>query len=322
MLMGCERIDVMEQQQQHESVGNLREKLERDGFVKIPRSVFCLDGTTVEELRAELEGLFDGHYSTGIYPDEIHWRRGISRDDATRELCNAWKASSLIRRIVGSPQLGKLACELGNWTSCRIAQDDVLWKPANSSKASSVGFHRDGAYISDNFEPSENNCLTLWMALDDSDLENGTLQYAKGSHQWKKSTAETVEGSSFHVANDDDDDESNAYLNSLKIAARDVRLDFETDVTVETVDVPKGELLVHHQDVWHGSPPNVSLNRLRRALVVHLLRGDVAFRKHPSPHYIYGRYYIRGETELREDFFPVTYSRSSKVKRTSWLDGE
>jgi fermentation-respiration switch protein FrsA (DUF1100 family) len=59
--------------------------------------------------------------------------------------------------------LGELACVLssggdsgGAWSCTRLAQDDILDKPPMSA-AATVGFHQDGRYISDNFEPRENN---------------------------------------------------------------------------------------------------------------------------------------------------------------------
>lgn len=48
-------------------------------------------------------------------------------------------------------------------------------------------------------------------------------------------------------------------------------------VEFEAVTVKPGECVVHAQDCWHGSAPNVSAQRHRRALVVHFLRGDARF---------------------------------------------
>lgn len=48
-------------------------------------------------------------------------------------------------------------------------------------------------------------------------------------------------------------------------------------VDFEAVAVPPGGCVVHAQDCWHGSAPNVSAERHRRALVVHFLRGDARF---------------------------------------------
>lgn len=295
----------------------LRETLQRDGYVKIPRHVFALDTEAVAILHAEFAALFEGHYETGIYPDEIHWRPGISKETATKEICNAWKASPNIASIVCGKELGSLACQLMGWKASRIGQDDVLHKPSLSN---AVGFHQDGAYISDNFVPRENNSLTMWIALDDADEENGALQYAPGSHLWsatdsKNVVAENVDGSSFHVGAKDD------HLTSLRrIAQRLGKNISEVERSVRTVAVKAGEMVVHHQDVWHGSGPNTSKSRQRRALVAHLIDGEVQWRQSPKPHYIYGRYYIRGESTPRQDFFPITYSSCDKLTRSSWLD--
>ena len=70
-----------------------------------------------------------------------------------------------------------------------------------------------------------------------------------------------------------------------------------------------GHAVIHHQSTWHGSGPNVSPSRVRRALAVHMLRGDVAFVDRPG--YIYGRYKLGTETRLHESFFPTTFDTLS-----------
>ena len=290
----------------------LRKELQIKGFVRIPPSVFCLNEISIAELRDEMGKLFAGRFETGVYPDEIHWREGISRENVTREICNGWKASSKIQKLVCGEDLGLLACSLMGWGSSRIGQDDVIHKPPMST---AVGFHQDGSYISDNFVPRENNCLTMWIALDDADIENGALQYAPGSHLWGKDRDVDVAASSFHLGDNDD------HFAPLRRAAQLARVDPEKAVcSVQTVAVAAGEMVVHLQQVWHGSGPNMSTNRRRRALVAHLIDGKVKWRPEPRPHYIYGRYWIRGERNLRQDFFPITSSISDDMVRTSWLD--
>jgi phytanoyl-CoA hydroxylase len=46
----------------------------------------------VVQLRDRVERLFEGHFDTGVYPDEWHWRKGISKESATKEIVNAWKS--------------------------------------------------------------------------------------------------------------------------------------------------------------------------------------------------------------------------------------
>ena len=304
-------------------MNGLREELQEKGFVKIPRSLFVLDDDKLTDLRKEFDDLFQGKFETGIYPDEINWRQGISKDNVTKELCNAWKASTKISETVRSPELGRLACALMGWKSSRIGQDDVLDKPPKSYAC--VGFHQDGAYISDNFVPREDNSLTMWIALDDSDKENGALVYAPGSHRWRSPSDEKIDvdmsSLSFHVATGNNDGKTKSenddpgvtsiqdHLKPLHAAAIAASVDpIAALQNVETVAVAAGELLVHHQRVWHGSGPNQSLTRHRRALVAHLLNGEVRWRSDRPPSYIYGRYFINGESVPREDFFPTTFS--------------
>lgn len=63
------------------------------------------------------------------------------------------------------------------------------------------------------------------------------------------------------------------YRAPAEVAASRLGLQAEFD----PVDVSPGECVVHAQDCWHGSAPNVSSDRHRRALVVHFLRGDARF---------------------------------------------
>lgn len=106
-------------------------------------------------------------------------------------MCNVWKSDRLVASIILQESLGKLVAQIMDWPSVRIAQDDLIWKPpciSTIDNNSVVGFHQDSAYISSQFEPCENNSVTVWMALDDTDEETGCVQYAVGSHKkWKVS---------------------------------------------------------------------------------------------------------------------------------------
>jgi len=79
-------------------------------------------------------------------------------------------------------------------------------------------------------------------------------------------------------------------------------------VAIRSPPVPIGGALIHHSDTWHGSGPNRSDMRHRRALAVHLIRRDLRFRTDSPPDYIYGRYQLHGSDEVEETFFPVTFT--------------
>ena len=285
--------------------------------------------------------LFRGEFDTGIYPDEWHWREGISYPNATREMCNSWKSSRCIASIVLSEKLGEFIAQVMKWPSIRIAQDDLIWKPPSCpvgddkrktfNRIDTVGFHQDSAYISTQFEPYENNSVTLWIALDDADEYTGCVEYAEGSHEWRPilhqkdkargksdSSSEEVDGiASFHSSDE------NSYRDGLKIAAKHAGISNYCNM-IKSSPTKEGYAILHHQDVWHGSGPNLSTTRHRRALVAHYIRGDANFRDGSNSRdsgpfanatYIYGRYKRYGRLDLDESFFPVIWP-----DRTEWID--
>lgn len=275
-----------------------RAAFEHDGFV-MKHDV--LDESTRASLVAEFDKLFAGEFSTGVYPDEWHWRRGISHPDAFREIVNGWKASTAVAAVACSDALGRMASDLVGWATCggaRLAQDDVLWKPAG---AAGVGFHVDGTYISDNFVAPDADTIplsvTIWISLDGADADTGSVQYALGSHRWAQLSAEQT-GAAFF--GDDGDD--------VQAPARRAAEALGESLDVITVDVPPGGAVFHHERVWHGSSRNRSPTRPRRALGVHLLRCDARFRTDIRPGYIYGRYVLDDQPGVvRDEFFPIVW---------------
>eukprot|EP00521_Asterionellopsis_glacialis_P017326 CAMPEP_0195302290 /NCGR_PEP_ID=MMETSP0707-20130614/30842_1 /TAXON_ID=33640 /ORGANISM="Asterionellopsis glacialis, Strain CCMP134" /LENGTH=292 /DNA_ID=CAMNT_0040365497 /DNA_START=362 /DNA_END=1240 /DNA_ORIENTATION=- len=284
--------------------------------------------------------LFAGIFETGVYPDEWHWRDHISRNDVTREMCNTWKSDRTIASIVLNEDLGKLVSTIMGWDSVRIGQDDLIWKPPNQN-STVVGFHQDSAYISNNFVPYENNSVTVWFALDDANHENGCVEYAVGSHLWKTISKYETELEALNVEtlgspSDSAQFQTGAFHSSDSTNYRQgIPPKYRKNMVLKNTSVFEGHVIFHHQDVWHGSGPNLSQTRHRRALVAHYLRGDIKFKAdnidNPnqaikatpwgSTKYIYGRYKLFQTNDLDESFFPIVYAaHSANTERTEWLD--
>ena len=319
----------------------LSSQLHTKGFAKTIYPI--LTTQTCQRVKEQMPKLFRGEFETGVYPDEWHWRQGISLPNAAREMCNTWKSDRTIASIVLNEEMGRFIAQIMGWEEygVRIAQDDLIWKVPSTAKLhdswriDTVGFHQDSAYISSQFDPYENNSVTLWMALDDADEDTGCVEYAAGSHKWspllhkrekveeedqnEEGTESSIhnEMSSFHSSDE------TSYRNGLTLAASLARVSNPMD-TIEPVPVKEGCAILHHQDIWHGSGPNLSNTRHRRALVVHYIRGDVKFRGSTTcdtsgpfgnATYIYGRYKRYNSVDLDESFFPIIYSN-----RTAWID--
>jgi len=262
------------------------EKFREDGFLVFPK---LIEDTVVDKLKSRISPLFHGQFETGVYPDEWYWREGMSFDDITREMCNAWKCDRTIASVVTSSYLGKLASQLMGWPGAKVAQDDIFWKPVSGKE---IFYHQDQPYF--NFmNPSE--VITIWIALTPANTENGTIEYARGSHKWPIQSGMTQE---FHAPKKD-------YRDSVNSAARHAgKENFE----IVPIDVLAGGISFHRGETWHGSGKNPSSSKERISLVIHMIRSDAEFQ--PSGvGYIYGRYKLFGSTKMEETFFPIVYTQ-------------
>jgi ectoine hydroxylase-related dioxygenase (phytanoyl-CoA dioxygenase family) len=262
-----------------------------DGFLVVER---LIDADTVARAAARFAPLFRGEFETGLDPDEWNWREGRDAADLTRQICNGWKSDRTVAGVVLDADVGRLCATLGGWPGARIGQDNLLWKPPG---AKPLGFHQDDSYLAWVVPP---NYVTCWIALDATSAGGGTLEYARGSHEWgvRPPVGE------FHAPDD--------YRAPLIDAAE------RAGVTPEIVpvEVPAGGAAFHAGGTWHGSDVNRG-RAPRRALVAHCISSAARF--HPteiSP--IYSRYKRPGDDTMDESFFPILWTEDGY--RTPFLD--
>jgi ectoine hydroxylase-related dioxygenase (phytanoyl-CoA dioxygenase family) len=264
----------------------------QDGFLVVEEG-FVTD-ETVELMRERFDRLFEAEYETGIRPDEVNWVAGRDPADRTRQICNGWKADSWIAAQVLDERLGRLASELMGWDGVRILQDNCIWKPPATK---SLGMHQDGSYL-DYLVPPE--MVTVWVALDDTAAEAGTITYAAGSHRWPRAAKNRGE---FHAPAD--------WLEPVRRA-----LPAGEELRLVPIEVKAGGAAIHHFNTFHGSGPNTAEIH-RRAVISHFLPAETAF--HPEHvDLVYSRYRRVGDMSLDESFFPIVWT--SDGRRTAWLD--
>lgn len=169
-------------------------------------------------------------------------------------------------------------------------------------QGSAIGYHQDSWYISEQFKPVEDNSITCWIPLDDTDESVGTIEYLKKSHTWKTCSSNHL-SQGFHGNSNYTDSVEALIPEGTKLADHVVK-----------VCIPAGGISFHHQNLWHGSGVNRSSSRWRRAIVVHVLRGDVLFDSTRSTSYIYGRYRMHASVQLEETFFPIIFPENLRSK--------
>ncbi|MBM3679465.1 MAG: phytanoyl-CoA dioxygenase family protein [Actinobacteria bacterium] len=267
---------------------------DRDGFLVVEEGL--VPPAALELLRERFLRLFEGVYETGIKPDEVNWVPGRDPDDRTRQICNGWRADSVVAAQVLSERTGRLVAQLAGYRGTRILQDNVLWKPPGTK---AIGFHQDSSYA-DYLVPPE--MVTCWISLDDLPADAGPIEYVRGSHRWPKSPPHR---SQFHAPDD--------WLAPARAASPDGP-DAELDLVPVVVKAGGGSF--HHGLTWHGSAPNVNATTSRMALVSHLLPVEARFHE-TNVDLVYSRYRRRGDLSLEESFFPVTWDVTGY--RTPWL---
>ena len=264
----------------------------RDGFLIVEGGL--VSESALERLRERYLPLFDGVYETGIKPDEVNWVPGRDPEDRTRQICNGWRADSVIAAQVLSERTGRLAARLAGYRGARILQDNVLWKPPGTK---AIGFHQDSSYAGYLVPPE---MITCWISLHETAADAGTLEFVRGSHRWPKAPPTRAE---FHAPED-------------WLAAARAALPEREELETVPVVVQAGGGSFHHGLTWHGSAPNTNATVARMALVSHLLPVEARFHE-TNVDLIYSRYRRRGDLSLDESFFPVVWDETGY--RTPWL---
>lgn len=113
--------------------------------------------------------------------------------------------------------------------------------------------HQDNYYF--NLTPS--NVVTLWLALDDVDDENGCLRYVRGSHHHgvRPHNRSNVLGFSQGISNYGEADEMEEVA----------------------IHLNPGDVVAHHGNTIHRAEPNRSPNRHRRAFAI-VFQGETCRR--------------------------------------------
>ena len=224
------------------------EQFQREGYLKIHHRLLADDHLAT--LREHYDTLFTqkrGTTGEGLrnlaVVGEAESDADTDHSEAMLQIMEMWRFDEVYRELLyHSPLLDIAESLIG--PNIQLFHDQALYKPAHHG--GEVHWHQDNGY----WRCTPPNLVSIWMALDDADEENGCMNVIPGSH---------LEGLATH---DRATSEKGALPALLEVEA-------DANRAVE-VPVKAGHAMVHHCMTLHQTNPNPT-PRERRAMVIHYM---------------------------------------------------
>lgn len=180
-----------------------------------------------------------------------------------------------------------------------LGPDILLWsshflcKPPG--KGMVVPWHEDSAYWGDSLKPHK--VMTVWLAIDDSNVENGCMRVIPGSHHNGFSDYEDVTGED-------------------KVFSTQIKKDQFDESKAVDLAIRAGECHLHDAKLIHGSNANKSNNR-RCGYTMRYMPADCKFTR--SENFSHAVYLARGKNLAGNEVSDPTQKFESGADR--WCGG-
>ena len=223
-----------------------------DNGFSILKSFF--DESEVKKIKEEIQNYIDDVVPTLT-------GRDINYVDGEINSIHALHKSDNYFHVIANSEKVRTAAGIFLNATPELRGAELFAKPAKKGLSSPM--HQDNFY----WCVKGANALTMWVALDDCNFDNGGLTYYSGSHKF---------GVVEHV-------DSFAPGSSQKIKD-DILRDSTGDCVVVTPDVKAGDVLVHHSLTFHGSDANLS-ERSRRGFTMQFKDKQSVYDAEMKSHY-------------------------------------
>lgn len=211
----------------------LVEKYEKEGYLVFPD---VLDANLMKEAQAHISWLINKN--PDLRPEQLHTNL-IHNDPFWLRLVSDDRMLDIAQSFIG-PDIALFASH-------------YICKPAFTGQP--VLWHQDGSYWP--LEPMK--VITLWLAVDDSTVENGCLRVIPGTHNL---TLQEMKGS-FDVEN---------------VLSSEIEKKFVDESKAVDLVLKSGSVSIHHPNIIHGSKANLSPNR-RAGLTIRYIPTSTKVKK-------------------------------------------
>ena len=206
-----------------------------------------------------------------------------------------WLEKPDFKKIVFESPIAQIAGEVMGSQSVTLFFDQVLVKEPGAVEP--TPWHHDLPYW---MVRGEQIC-TVWIALDPIGLENGGMQYVKGSHKSEKLYSPTFFGDS---ENDSTFDETRyePFPDIEKLYGPDDLISFELE---------PGDAAIHHARTYHGASGNRSASTRRRGYMLRVLGDNVVYAPAPGQAKVAVRPDLPEGAPMGGEYFPEIWQRSA-----------
>lgn len=186
----------------------------------------------------------------------------------------AYEFSSYVRDIAADERVYESLKEL-------LGGDFFPFQTLNFEKGTEQKFHSDWFH----FAPTDNSGLAgVWVAFEDTDIENGALKVVPGSHKLP-----------YYYPSDlgiDKGSKIDPYKNYQLYERAIEGVVADSGLSTKVIPLKKGEVLVWHSNLIHGGTEIVDKTRTRYSQVTHYFRkGNLYFSPIKSSKNVFLRSY-------------------------------
>jgi ectoine hydroxylase-related dioxygenase (phytanoyl-CoA dioxygenase family) len=205
-----------------------------------------------EVLNAETLAFFNAEISKQV--NEMNQEQTALEERTTYgkaflQLFNLWLENTLVKELIFSKRIAKIASDLMEVNGVRLYHDQALFKEAGGGI---TPWHADQYY----WPLQTDKTVTAWIPLQATPLEMGPLEFSAGSHV-------IVEGRELEIG----DESETVIQNKLRVT------DFEH--VIEPFDV--GEISFHSGWVFHRAGANVT-DEMRKVMTIIYMDKDMLLK--------------------------------------------
>ena len=160
------------------------------------------------------------------------------------QIINVWREYEVFKQLCFDKRMVNMVKQLMGCDAVRLFQDQILVK--ESGPKNPTPWHQDNPY----WPMQQENAITVWIALDDVNQENGCMQFIPGSHKHGKITL----------------------YNEIE---PDIKLD-ELDAKSVAIPMKAGSLHVHHSMTLHYAFANMTNSPRRAYAAVYMADGTLS----------------------------------------------